>query len=164
MKMNKKIQSGFDTYLQSMDKKPKIGISVLIFNKNQVLFGKRLKKNGYKKWATPGGHLEMFETFEECAIRETKEEANIDIENVKLLDVKNCIYKECNEHYVAVILLASIKKNSQELLNKEKDKCEEWKWFNMDNIPDNLFELNDIFSSQEHLEKINNYLMQNNLH
>ena len=34
-------------------------------------------------WDFPGGHVKEGETYEEAAIRETKEETNLDIKNVK---------------------------------------------------------------------------------
>ena len=40
------------------------------------------------KWGFPGGKLEPHETAEECAVRETREETQLAVTNLKLLDLK----------------------------------------------------------------------------
>jgi len=44
-----------------------------------VLMGMRKNKHGDGTWCFPGGHLEMHETPERCAIRETFEETGIQL-------------------------------------------------------------------------------------
>ena len=46
--------------------------------KDKILIGMRTGSHGANTIALPGGHLEMFETFEDCAMREIKEECNLD--------------------------------------------------------------------------------------
>lgn len=59
--------------------------AVIITNEhNQILLQKRTD-NGL--WGLPGGLLELDETIEECAIREVKEETNLDIKITKFIGV-----------------------------------------------------------------------------
>lgn len=51
-----------------------IRIKVLLINNKNIILG---NENGILQF--PGGHLEVDETFEECLIREVKEETGIDI-------------------------------------------------------------------------------------
>jgi ADP-ribose pyrophosphatase YjhB (NUDIX family) len=51
--------------------------TVYIFHDNKVLLHHHAKLN---KWLPPGGHLEANETPHEAALREAKEETNLDIE------------------------------------------------------------------------------------
>ena len=45
--------------------RPGIGIGIKLFNKeNKVLIGERVRE---KLFGYPGGHLEMFESWEHCA-------------------------------------------------------------------------------------------------
>ncbi len=57
--------------------RPQVGIGIIVLNsERKVLVGKRKKEGLY---GYPGGHLEMYETWEGCCHRELKEEAGIDI-------------------------------------------------------------------------------------
>ena len=76
-----------------------MGLGVFIVKGNSILMSYRkvykyinVKDNGLL--ALPGGHVEGFEEFEECAIREVQEEIGINIENPKLFTVASAIRKE----------------------------------------------------------------------
>jgi ADP-ribose pyrophosphatase YjhB (NUDIX family) len=59
--------------------------SVVIVNeKRQILLQKRRDN---LKWGLPGGLMELDESIEECAIREVKEETNLDVRLTKFLGV-----------------------------------------------------------------------------
>ena len=58
----------------------RVGVGIYIFNQeHQVLLGQRKSVHGFGCWCPPGGHLEFGETNEQAAIREVKEETNLDI-------------------------------------------------------------------------------------
>ena len=57
---------------------------VIVNDKNQILLQKR---SDNKLWGLPGGLIELDETIEECAIREVKEETNLDIEIINYIGV-----------------------------------------------------------------------------
>lgn len=65
----------------------------VIINNGKILLVKE-KKDWY--WKLPGGRLEEEETAEECAIREAKEEANIDVELLRLFGTYNYNFKNRN--------------------------------------------------------------------
>lgn len=107
-----------------------IGIGVIITNdKGEVLIGKRIGKHA-PKYSIVGGKPEVGETFEQTAIREVKEETNLDIINPKVIAITNNLetYKEEGYHSVSVILLAE--KYTGELQLMEPSKCERWIWCN----------------------------------
>ena len=122
------------------DRLPKVGIGVIVINKDgKVLIGKRIGHHA-QKYSIPGGHLELGETFEETAIRELKEETNLDTKNPKVIAITNGLetYKEEGLHYVSVILL--VKDFSGDLKIMEPDSCEEWMWSDPKNLPEPHFD------------------------
>lgn len=118
------------------EERPRVGIGVMVIKDGKVLMGKRKSSHGAGEWAWPGGHLEYMESFEQCARRETKEEAGIEIQNIRFLFLGN-LKKYAPKHYVHVQLLADWKSGEPQVL--EPEKLEQWGWFHMDNLPSPLF-------------------------
>lgn len=118
------------------NKRPKVGVGVVIAKNGKVLLGKRKKSPGMGTWCFPGGHLEFGETVKEGAIRETKEETRLKIFNLKIGPYTNDIFKKDNKHYITLFVTAQTKGEPQVL---EPDKCETWLWFDWDELPKPLF-------------------------
>lgn len=68
-----------------MEKRPKIGIAVVVMNGDKMLLGKRKNAHGSGTWALPGGHLEYKEAWDVCAKREVMEETGITINNLRFI-------------------------------------------------------------------------------
>lgn len=120
-----------------MTKKPKIGIGVIIIKDNKVLFGKRKNSHGDGTWSLPGGHLEFGESWEDCALREVEEEVGITINNLHFVTATNDIFQAEEKHYVTLFVKADYV--AGEVTLKEPEKCEQWNWFDWDNLPQPLF-------------------------
>jgi 8-oxo-dGTP diphosphatase len=112
-----------------------VGIGVLIMKDSKVLFGKRKGSHGAGTWSLPGGKLHFGESFEQCAVREVKEETGLDIVPGKIVSVSNDI--AYGMHWVTIGMSAEIKSGKVELI--EPDKCAEWAWFSLDRLPTPLF-------------------------
>lgn len=119
---------------------PRIGISVIITNEDKnVLLGKRKNSLGDGTWNFPGGKLKFYESFADCAERETKEETWLDI---KLLSdnpvaVTDDFFIEEEEHWATLYMRAV---TNQEPRLMEPKKCERWAWFDWNYLPElNLF-------------------------
>ena len=69
---------------------PRVATGIFIFNKDKLLLFKSHKWNN--KYCVPGGHVEFGETAEKCAVREVKEETELNITDLKLLKIDECIY------------------------------------------------------------------------
>ena len=101
------------------ENRPKVGIGVMIFKDGMVLLGKRTSSHGAGEFAFPGGHLENGESFEAFAKRETLEEADIEITNVRFLNVEN-VLDYLPKHYIQVSLIADWKSGEAKNLEPEK--------------------------------------------
>ncbi len=118
----------------------KVGVGVIIRNKEgKILIGKR--KGSYaSKYSIPGGSVGPGETFENTAVREIKEELNLDIHDPRVVAITNNLetYREEGIHYISVILLADDFSGKPEIM--EPDKCEEWLWCDPYNLPEPHFD------------------------
>jgi 8-oxo-dGTP diphosphatase len=122
------------------DRNVRVGCGVLIVNPDhKILLGKRMGSHGAGEWSLPGGHLEWKESFDECCRREIQEETGIELpSNVVPLTFTNDIFEEEDLHYVTLFFGAFLKE-PQEAVVMELDKCEEWIWSSIDNLPQPLF-------------------------
>lgn len=115
---------------------PKVWVWVIIVENWQILLGLRKWSHWEWTWAPPGWHLEFMETFEQCWVREVKEETDLDVSDLEYIDLTQDFFHEESRHYITIFMKAEW--FSGELKNLEPQKCETWKWFDIDNLPNNL--------------------------
>lgn len=125
-----------------MDKQIKTGVGVMLLNNNKVLLGHRVsnaKDTGgiYEpgSWTFPGGKQEYEETVIETAIREVKEETNLDISNIHVYTATDEFQPD--RHYVTIGVISSSYEG--ELKVMEPNKIDKWSWFDLTNLPDNIY-------------------------
>lgn len=120
----------------------KVGIGVMILDGGKLLLGHRTT-NGTDtggihepdSWCLPGGKQEFHETIFEGAIREVKEETNLDIENLTIFNAMDDI--QPGKHFVTIQVIANAYKG--ELKVMEPEKQDEWRWFDLTALPENLY-------------------------
>jgi len=125
--------------MEKDENRPKVGVGVCIMKDRKILFGKRKNAHGEGCWCFPGGHLELNESWEECAIRETMEETGIKIKNLRFATATNDIFEKEGKHYITIFIVADYDSGKVKVL--EPDKCEKWDWFewNEETLPRPLF-------------------------
>ncbi|ETV96651.1 hypothetical protein, variant 1 [Aphanomyces invadans] len=109
---------------------PRVGVGVLLYSAAYpacVLIGVRKASHGAGKVQLPGGHLEFGESWEECAIREVKEETALDIVDVTFAHLTNDYMPDDDKHYITIFMQATVQGN-QVPQCMEPDKCEGWEW------------------------------------
>ncbi|MEW6455508.1 MAG: NUDIX hydrolase [Acidobacteriota bacterium] len=111
------------------------------------------RKNPPYGWAIPGGFIEYGEFAENTAIREAKEETNLDIEILSQLHTYSNPERDPRHHTISVVFVARGFGTA-----KAKDDASEIGIFNKDEIPENLaFDHNRIlknyFNLKEELQK-----------
>ncbi len=116
---------------------PTIMVSLaLCFNKNKELLLVKQKDRDF--WSPPSGEIEKNESPQEAAVRETKEEINLDIRIVKPLAP---IIKWRNEYHNAVIILFHFLcevvkgKIRHNVTNEPQYDVTAHKWIPLENIP-----------------------------
>lgn len=115
--------------------------SYLALIKDRKILLLRRFNTGYEdgKYSMVAGHADVNESFTQCAIREAKEEAGIDVDS-KDLKVAHVMHRNSrtpeNNERVDVFFVAN--KWSWEIINKEPDKCDDLSWFDLDCIPKNI--------------------------
>ena len=124
--------------MDTEDQKPKItvGVGVMIFKDGKVLIGKRVGNYAAGEYCFTGGKLEYMESFEDCAKRETREEAGIEIKNIRFNCLSN-VTAYAPKHFVDVELIADWESGEPKVM--EPDKLVEWKWYGLNEVPDPLF-------------------------
>jgi 8-oxo-dGTP diphosphatase len=113
-----------------------VGICVLVMKEGKILLGKRKGSHGANEYASPGGHLEHMESFEDCARREVMEETGLEIGPIRFLRVMN-IRDYAPKHYIDVAFAAEWR--SGEPIAREPDKIEGWAWYDLESLPSPLF-------------------------
>ena len=127
------------------EKNPRISVDVIIKFKEGVVLIKR--KNPPYGWAIPGGFVDYGETLEEAAVREMKEETNLDVELERQMHTYSDPKRDPRGHTITTVFIGIGK---GEL--KAKDDALEVGVFNKDNLPSLVFDhkkvLDDFFSSK----------------
>lgn len=120
-------------------KRPKAVVGVMIFKEDKVLIGRRkdTASHGAGEYSFPGGHIEEAESFKEASEREIKEEAGIEIKNLKFLCVAN-FDKIKNFQGVLVGFIAEWE--SGEPKSFPEENIGDWNWYDLENLPSPLFE------------------------
>lgn len=116
--------------MKTEKKYPRAIVGAFIFNEKDELFLMKTVQF-HNKYNVPGGSVELGETIEEACIRETKEETNMDIEDLEFmgvsdgLNLNNKIYKKPENHLIFINYKARVKGEPKIKLNKE---ATDYKW------------------------------------
>lgn len=118
----------------------KVGIGVMILRENKILLGHRIGKDTggiYEpgSWCLPGGKQEYGETFFEGAAREVEEETSLRISRMELFGAADDIASD--RHFVTLWVLAHSCAGTARVT--EPDKQDEWRWFDIDALPDRIY-------------------------
>ena len=115
------------------------GVGLFVFNdQEKVLMQLR---TDYNQWGFPGGSMELGESFEETAMRELKEETNLDIKEMKLIKVLSGkdTYREYpngDKLYDITALFVITKYDGELRVNDDESK--KFDWFSINDLPKNM--------------------------
>jgi len=125
--------------------RPKVGVGVMIFKDGKVLLGKRNDDaekassdlHGEGTWTMPGGKLDFQETLIDGLYREAFEETGIKVnkDRIRVISVADEIVKD--NHYVTVGFLCEDFEGEPKIM--EPEEIVEWKWYNLDSLPEKVY-------------------------
>ena len=117
--------------------RPRLAADIIIqYKEGIVIIERKYKPEGF---AIPGGFVEYGETVEQAAIREAKEETNLDIKLVRQFHTYSDPKRDPRHHTVSVVFIASA---SGQL--KAGDDAKQAHIFPLNNIPNLCFDHNQI--------------------
>lgn len=123
--------------------KPGLGVGVMILKENKILLGLRnpdkvkasSELQGQGTWTMPGGKVEFMEKLVDAAKRELEEETSLKATKIDVL----CVSDDMTDtaHYVTVGFI--VKEYTGEVKAMEPETILEWQWFDLDDLPTNLY-------------------------
>ncbi|KAL4948085.1 nudix hydrolase 1 [Aspergillus filifer] len=108
----------------------RVGVGVFALTPDgKFIIGQRKGSHGAGTWALPGGHLELNESFETCALREVLEETGLELDpsSIKFLTATNDIMPVDGKHYVTIFVSGKILPGQGKAKILEPEKCVEWR-------------------------------------
>ncbi len=117
-----------------------VGVNVFVVRDGKLLLGLRKGVYGSGTWALPGGHLENGESVAQAANRELEEETGMKADKLMFIALANTPIQE-KGHYLQLGFTAQSIEGEPEL--KEPDRCEEWKWWDINDLPKEIFIAHD---------------------
>ena len=112
------------------EKRPRVGSATIVIHEEKILLGKRNKKNANGLWVIPGGRVDYGERIKDAAVRETKEETNLDVEIIKFVGYKEIIATHVDYHAIVFFYLAKPK----HLKLEAREDLSEAKFFSIEEI------------------------------
>lgn len=113
-----------------------VGATTLVFNdKKELLLNLRTDTNS---WGIPGGSMELYETIEETAIRELKEETGIcadELELVTVLSGKDFYFEYPNGDKMCTVIVLFKVLNYTGTLKVSDNESKALRFFPLTNLP-----------------------------
>jgi len=118
-----------------------IPASYLVFFKDDKVLLLRRANTGYEdgNYSLVAWHVDPWETFTQCIIREAEEETGVII-SPEDVEVKHIMHRDSeeNENNERVDTFFVAKTRKWEIINKEPHKCDDLSWFDINNLPENI--------------------------
>lgn len=109
---------------------PTVDIIIEIEKKGIILIK---RKNPPYGWAIPGGFVDYGESLEDAALREAKEETNLDVNLIKQFHTYSDPKRDPRHHSISTVFIAEAKG-----FPKAQDDAMEIGVFNEKNLPDEI--------------------------
>lgn len=116
---------------------PKLVVIVVVQHAGKLLLGRRNMEPGKGLWSFFGGYVDRGEKVEEAAMREVKEETNLDVQLEGLIG----IYSERGNMHVLVVYQASIIDYQASTMAMQQEEVSELAFFGLEELPTLAFSI-----------------------
>lgn len=107
---------------------PKVAVGTIIrADDGRIALVRRAIEPGYGLWVFPGGYVDRGEEVRRAAIREAREEAGLDVELERLLNIYSYAHRSL------IVIVYSARTSSVDVCTD--DECLEGRFFSRDEIP-----------------------------
>ena len=113
-------------------KNPVPTVDIIIQYKDGIVLIER--KNFPLGWAIPGGFVDYGESLEDAAVREAKEETNLDVTLIKQFHTYSKPGRDPRQHTISTVFIAKAENGSLQ----GKDDALNAKIFNKNNLPEKI--------------------------
>ena len=116
-----------------------VAVHLFLIKENKILLSRRYH-TGFQdgNYSLVAGHMERNETVKQAMMREAMEEANITLDSQKLEIVQVMHRRTETEERIDYFLLSD--QWQGDLKNNEPMKCDSLKWFDLNQLPENMVE------------------------
>lgn len=115
------------------------GVFCILLKDGQILMELRKNKFDAGNYSLVGGCMESGETVKQAAIREVKEEVNLDVKEEDL-QIVSTLHRLCpppdNWQSIEFVMVADRFSGSADLM--ENDVCGDLRWFPLNQLPQNI--------------------------
>jgi len=113
-----------------------VAVHLFFFKNDQVLLLRRFN-TGYEdgNYGVPAGHVEAGESATQCAIREAREEAGVEL-TPEHLDFAHIMHRKSDDERLNFFFVVTQWRG--EIINAEPHKCDELAWYPLRTLPHNV--------------------------
>lgn len=129
-------------------------VHLFLIKDDQILLARRFQ-TGYEdgNYSVPAGHVEKAESATAAMIRESREEIGV---SIRLADLRPIhVMHRSKDGEERVDFFFECKKWTGDVLNQEPEKCDDLRWFPMNELPENIVPY--ISSAVEYYERSISY-------
>ena len=116
---------------------PQLGVGVVVKRGGRYLLGLRRSWRGDGTWSTPGGEVRPAESVLDCAIRELREETDLDGERPRVIAQSTDVLDDARR-WQSVFVAVDVAGRGEPRL-REPEKHTSWGWFDPTALPQPLF-------------------------
>ena len=126
----------FFAHITGKEQGPLSIVAAAIVNKNKICLLKRAKRPYKGYWGAIGGKLQLQESLKETAIREAKEETNLDCKFDKVSAVIHERVIDSDIYKIALVIF--LVKLTTDQTDFKADEEGDLEWFDLDNLPEKI--------------------------